>query len=62
METSESEYPVPSEKHLNYEDSWRPEDKAIESAERELASKHPDLLKETNDSQKVEPAFKDKDA
>lgn len=61
METSESEYPLPPDQHLDYEDSWRPEDKAIESAEREVASEHPKLIKKDDDQRKVEEAFQDKD-
>jgi len=61
METSESEYPVPPDQHLDYEDSWRPEDKAIESAEREIASEHPKLPGKDGDQHKVEEAFRDQD-
>ncbi len=62
MENSESEYPLSPDQHLDYEDSWRPEDKAIESAEREIAREHPDLLKKVDDQNKVDPAFKDIDS
>jgi hypothetical protein len=61
METSESDYPIPPDQHLDYEDSWRPEDKAIESAEREIASEHPQLLRNNEDKHKVELPFEDKD-
>lgn len=62
METSESDYAIPPDKKISYEGSWRPEDKAIESAEKQLASEHPDLLKAADDKHKVDPAFKDRDA
>lgn len=59
MAESESDYPVPVGKHLSYEDSWRPEDKAMEAAEIEVISEHPDLLKKSGDTSKRESASKD---
>lgn len=50
MPETESDYPQPPEEELNYGDSWRPEDKAAESAEIEALTEHTDPAQKTDDA------------
>ena len=58
MPETESDYPLPPDESLSYRNSWRPEDKAVESAEVESLAEHPKSSKESAEAA-VEPSKAD---